>query len=212
MGPTSPSSGPTNLCIPEEYSANPMSLLQLFPGSCDGSILILDDTDLHFTTNIASFFDPSQIVATTSRLEFDIFDPKLSDVRILWGLNHPYQPMICKTAGSLVPWGEITTILWFPNLESPIREVDAETKHFRTFFEYLSIRSIADGLHRVRLILTMNNVIFSQLQVTVKCCLWLIQAIFPRPFDTARGGLEHDPPTSRGKILKNIFYNNIPTC
>lgn len=58
-------------------------------------------------------------------------------------------------------------MLWFPNLESYSENLDRQKLLLQNFFEYLSIRILAGALYEVRVILTMNNIRFSQLQVII---------------------------------------------
>lgn len=178
MGPPGSSSSSTE-CLPEDSKAKAESLLQLFPTSSDGCILILDDTDLHFSSTFASFFDPSRIVATTSLSETAIFESSLEGVKILWGLHHPYQTIVTNAGNNSVHWNEIDSVLWFPNFgnsDDELTEVQRMLLH--NFFEYLAIRILADGLEDLQVILTMNNVRFSHLEVitdaisSIKSCFF----------------------------------------
>ncbi|KAJ6390483.1 hypothetical protein OIU77_024652 [Salix suchowensis] len=84
-------------CMPEDGGVNAASLMRFLPTSSDGRALLLDGTDLRFCNR------------------------SLTDIRIMWGLHHPYQ-----------------TIISTPS---------------------------ADALYEVQVILTMNNIKFSLLQV-----------------------------------------------
>ncbi|KAF3436447.1 hypothetical protein FNV43_RR23539 [Rhamnella rubrinervis] len=152
-------------CLPEEGDAKTASLLQLFPTSSDGVILLLDDTDLRFSSNLAGHFDSSKIISTTCLSETSIFDSSLAGVRILWGLYHPYQTIISKAGENLIPWTKIKCALWFPNFESYGEDVDRQRTLLQSFFQYMATRILADALYGVQVILTMNNIRFSLLEV-----------------------------------------------
>lgn len=154
-----------NICLPEDNAMNSASLLNLFPKSSNRSILILDDTDLHFSSCFACHYDPSKIISTTSLSETTFAEPSLTGVRILWGLYHPYQTIIAKAGRSLIPWNEIQCILWFPCFDSYGEDLDGKKKALQNFFQYLAFRILADDLQEVQVIITMNNIRFSQLQV-----------------------------------------------
>ncbi|TQE00359.1 hypothetical protein C1H46_014086 [Malus baccata] len=162
-GPPIPSPSST-LCIPEGGEAEATSLLQLFPTS-DGCILVLDDTNLEFSSNLAKFCDPSTVVSTTSLSDTTIFDPSLTGVKILWGLQHPYETIVSKEGENQIPWNEVKCVLWFPDFDSYSENLDRQKILLRNFFEYLAIRMLTDALYKVRVVLTMNNIRFSQLQV-----------------------------------------------
>ncbi|XP_015892017.2 DExH-box ATP-dependent RNA helicase DExH8 [Ziziphus jujuba] len=153
------------LCLQEEGNAKTASLLQLFPTSSYERILLLDDIDLHFTSNFARHFDPAKIICTTCLSETSIFDSSLEDVTILWGLYNPYQAIISKLGANRIPWRCIKCVLWFPNFESYGENLDRQRILLQSFFEYMAIRILADALNVVQVILTMNNLRFSQLEV-----------------------------------------------
>lgn len=156
-------SGP---CLPEENQPDATLLLQLLPLQ-DGRILLLDDIDLYFSSNIACFFDPSRIVSTSPLSETFISNPSLKDARVFWGLQHPYETIICKDERNPIPWNEVKCVLWFPNLAQYSENLDEQKHLLQKFFEYLAIRVLADTLYEVRVIITMDNFRFSQLQVFI---------------------------------------------
>lgn len=162
-----------NICLPEDDAVNPASLLNLFPKSTNRSILILDDTDLHFSSCLACYYDPSKIISTTYLSETTITEPSLKGARILWGLDHPYQTIIAKAGQTPIPWNEVQCVLWFPCFNSYGEDLDGQKHILQNFFEYLAIRILADDLFEVQVILTMNNIRFSQLQV-IACDLNLL--------------------------------------
>lgn len=151
-------------CLPENDGVNAEYFLDLFPAS-NGSILVLDDTDLHFSSHLARYSDPSKIISTTCLSETTICEPSLSGVRILWGLCHPYETIIAKEGQNPIPWNEVQSVLWFPSFDSFGEDLDGQKHLVRNFFEYLAIRLLADELHEMQVIITMSNIRFSQLQV-----------------------------------------------
>lgn len=157
------------LCLPEDGDAKAASLLRLFPTTSDGCILLLDDTDLHFSSNFARHFDPSKIVATTSLSHTSIFQSNLEKFQIFWDLYHPFQTIISKKRKNPIPWNEVECVLWFPNFGSSSEHIEPQRVLLQNFFEYLAIRILADALNEVQVILTMNNIRFSHLEVIILC-------------------------------------------
>lgn len=168
----------SSFCLPEDGKATAISLLKLFATSSDGYLLLLDDTNLHFTSNLASFYEPSKIISTTCLSDTSIFNPSLTGVKILWGLHHPYQTIISKEGENQIPWTEVKYVLWFPNLDSYSENLDRQKTLLQNFFEYLAIRMLGDALEEVRVILTMNNIRFSQLQVIVNAAKFFSSCVF----------------------------------
>lgn len=155
----------SNVCQPEADHADASSLLRLFGTSSVGYILLLDDANMHFTSNLANHCKPSRIISTTSLTETSICDPLLTDVRIIWGLHHPYQTIISNKGENPIPWNEVKIVLWFPYLDSHSDNLDVQKILVQNFFEYLAIRILGDTLFEVKIILAMNNIKFSQLEV-----------------------------------------------
>ncbi|KAF8006731.1 hypothetical protein BT93_K0902 [Corymbia citriodora subsp. variegata] len=170
-------------CIPENGNADPARLIQLFPFADDGNILILDDTNFHFTSNIARCYDPLRMVATTHLLESSVSNPSLTDVKIMWGLHHPYETIIGRSAESQVLWKSVKCVLWFPDFEicEYGNNLEGQRTFMKIFFEYLAIRLLANAICEMPVILTMNNLRFSKLQVEKlgRSCFFFLTDSFP---------------------------------
>ncbi|KAH1073980.1 hypothetical protein J1N35_026308 [Gossypium stocksii] len=198
----------SNVCQPEADHADASSLLQLFGTSSVGYILLLDDANMHFTSNLANHCKPSRIISTTSLTETSICDPLLTDVRILWGLHHPYQTIISNKGENPIPWNEVKIVLWFPYLDSHSDNLDAQKILVQNFFEYLAIRILGDTLFEVKIILAMNNIKFSQLEVEKlarECFFFLTES---SPFDEASFGELLDTVTVNKPMLmpRSVSY------
>lgn len=167
MGITPSSRNGSSLCLPEEEVTDFSSLLHLFPTNSDGYILILDDTEFRFSPNIARYYDPSSIICTTSLAGGSINDLSLTGIKILSGLSHPHQTLINEECETYIPWNQVKCVLWFPVFDGCGGDLKVEKSLLQTFFEYLAIRILADALFEVQVILTMNNIRFSQLQVLI---------------------------------------------
>ena len=152
-------------CLPEDGDADAVLLLQFFPNALGGRVLVLDDTDLHFTINLAHKFNPFKIISTTCLPNISICDPSLTAVKILWGLREPYKAIISTEGENPIPWNEVECILWFPNFESYGGNLEGQKNLIQKFFECLAVRILADAMYQVQVILTMKNIRFSQLQV-----------------------------------------------
>ncbi|KAK8570233.1 hypothetical protein V6N13_002928 [Hibiscus sabdariffa] len=194
----SASSNGSIVCLPEVDHADASSLLQLLATSSDdGYILLLDDASMHFTSNLANYCKPSRIISTTSLTETSICDPLLTDVRILWGLHHPYQTIISNAGENQIPWNEVKFVLWLPYLDGHSENLDAQKFLVQNFFEYLAIRILGDALFEIKIILSMNNIKFSQLEVEklARESFFFLTESFP--FDEA----------SLGELLDTVTVN-----
>ncbi|XP_019441751.1 PREDICTED: DExH-box ATP-dependent RNA helicase DExH8 isoform X1 [Lupinus angustifolius] len=205
-----------NACLPEDNDVNAAFLLNLFPDSANRSILILDDTDLHFSSCLARLYDPTKIISTTCLSEITITDPSLTGVRIFWNLYHPDQTVIAKAGKSPIPWNEVQCVLWFPSFNIYGEDLDGQKQLLQNFFEYLAIRILADDLSEVQVIITMNNIRFSQLQVEKlgRDCFFILTKSFA--FDETNLGELHDKvttkrPMSVSKSISYVFSLHPPT-
>lgn len=151
-------------CLPEDDSPDAASFLGLIRTSSDGCVLVLDDTDFHFSRNLCHHCDPTKIICTTSVPQTSIFDNYMLGVRIKWGLSHPYQTILSTGGGDDIPWSQVHCVLWFAKFSNS-KGLEGQQSLLQEFFEYLAIRILGDTLYRVRVILTMNSLRFSQLQV-----------------------------------------------
>ncbi|WCJ21314.1 DExH-box ATP-dependent RNA helicase DExH8 [Euphorbia peplus] len=217
LGPSIPlfSSSP---CLPEEDDddVNSASLLQIFPTSSDGCILLFDDTDLHFSSNFARHYDPAKIVSTSGLTEATITAASLTGIRVLWGLEHPYQTIFGSGQNNRIPWSEVKCALWFLSLDDHSENFEEEKILVRNFFEYLAIRIIADSLYELQVIIVMNNIRFSQLQVEKlgREGFFFLRGSFP--FDELSfGGLSDTmrskKPMTPSKPISYVFDLHPPT-
>lgn len=152
-------------CLPEDDRANPASFLQLLPTASDGCILLLDDNDMRFTLSLIPHIDPHKIISTTRLSTTSIYDTLLTGVITLWGMPHPCHPIISNVGKRLFLWSGIKCVLWFPDLEEYSEDLYRQKNLVKNFFEYMAIRILGDSLYEVRVIVTMNNIQFSQMQV-----------------------------------------------
>ncbi|KAB5515886.1 hypothetical protein DKX38_026534 [Salix brachista] len=207
LGP-SLSSFSSTPCMPEDGAVNAASLLRFLPTTSDGCVLLLDDTNLHFSSNLARHYDPCKIISTTCMSDTVMFDRTLMGIRILWGLRHPYQTIISTPGGSPIPWNEVKCILWLPDFDSYSENLERQKTFVQDFFEYLALRILADALSEVQVILTMNNIKFSQLQVEKlgRDSFFFLGESFP--FDEASFGHLSNTATTRKRMMasKPISY------
>ncbi|KAL6564190.1 hypothetical protein OROMI_015640 [Orobanche minor] len=159
-----PSNSESSLCSPEGGYTDAESLLQFFPDPSDGCVLLLDDIDLHFSLNLVRQYNPSSIISTTSQTNAFPLDPSLIGISVLWGLSHPFETIMSRDGDNVVPWNDIRCVLWFPRFNDDDGEGLLRSR-VQAFFDYLAIRILANALHDVQVILTMNNIRFSRLQV-----------------------------------------------
>ncbi|GMH20442.1 hypothetical protein Nepgr_022283 [Nepenthes gracilis] len=205
------------LCTVEDDNVDASALAKFFNGTVDdGSILILDDTDLHFSANFSQYCDPSKIICTTSLPETSIFDPSLSGVKIMWGLQYPCQSYIFKGDGDPIPWNEVKCVLWFPSFGSYGDDLEGQKRLLQIFFEYLAIQILANTLCEVHVVVTMNNIRFSLLQVEKlgRDSFFFLKESFP--FDESSFGLVPDAlGTNRPLVISrpiSYVFDCHPPC
>ncbi|GAB4829880.1 hypothetical protein Ancab_019526 [Ancistrocladus abbreviatus] len=119
----------------------------------------------------------------------------------MWGLRHPYQIFISEAEGDSIPWNDIKCVLWFPYFASYEENLEGQKRLMQNFFEYLAIRILASTLYEVQVIVTMNNIRFSQLQVEKlgRDCFFFFAESFP--FDESRFGEVPDSMTTKKPMV-----------
>lgn len=216
MGTIPSSRNALSLCQPEEEVTDFSSLLHLFPTSSDGNILILDDTDFRFSSNIARYYDASSIICTTSLAGDSINDPSLMGIKILSNLSDPYQTVINTEGESYIPWNQVKCVLWFPFSEGCGEDLEVEKGVLQSFFQSLAMRILADSLFEVQVILTMNNIRFSQLQTEKlgRDSFFFLKESFA--YDESRFGALSDTVTVKrpmlvSKAVSYVFFLQPPS-
>ncbi|CAH9081302.1 unnamed protein product [Cuscuta europaea] len=190
-------------CLPENQDADNGSHLRLFPTSSDGCILVLDDIDLYFSSNLAYHYNPSSIISTTSHKDESTLGKWPTGVRVLWGLSHPHQTILPSSTESAIPWNDVKCLLWFPKFDN---ENWVEQKNIlQDFFKYLAIRMLSDALYNVKVIITMNNIRFSHFQVEKLAREYFFFLRESFPFNQARLGNFWD-----GVINKRAMQLSVP--
>ncbi|XP_022155283.1 DExH-box ATP-dependent RNA helicase DExH8 isoform X2 [Momordica charantia] len=190
----------STLCLPEDEAAHASTFEKYFPKS-EGCILVMDDSGFQFSSNLARHCDPSKIICTTSLPHSSTYDASLNDARKFWDLSDPYETIISKAGKNLIPWYEVKCIMWFPRFASSKENLDIEKILLQKFFDLLAIRMLADSLHGVSVVLTMNNIRFSQLQVEKlgRYSFFLLTESFP--YDEASFGELPDKVTTKKPML-----------
>ncbi|KAG1371262.1 hypothetical protein COCNU_16G003560 [Cocos nucifera] len=158
-------------CSEEDENASSHSFLQLLPGIANDHVLILNDKDLYFSSNLSCHYDPSKIIVTN--------------------------PNPCSSESDCV-----SNVI--------------QQNLLKNFFEYLAIRIFADTLYDVRVIVTMNNIRFAQLEVEKlarECFFYLIRSF---PFDESSFGKFSDlsgstRPMQVSKPISYVFNMHPPT-
>ncbi|RZC79589.1 hypothetical protein C5167_003822 [Papaver somniferum] len=216
--PTMSSTISPNFCMPESELPDAACFLRLLPSTPDGCILVLDDNDLHFSSSLSNHGVPAKII-TTSVPDDSTTDNSLSGVKVLHGLSHPYGTIISGAGENSIPWKKVHCVLWFASFQ--LRKTNTESVEkqrilLKQFFEYLAIRTLADFLYDMPVVLTMNNVRFSQLQVEklARDSFFFLQESFP--FDESSFGAFSDvvpmsKPMMVSRPISYVFYICPPT-
>lgn len=196
------------LCATEQLEVDAESLVRLFPRTEDGHILLLDDVDLHFASSISEYFDPSKIISTTSLPEASLFDPSLPGVKVIGGVHHPQQILSGKANEDVIPWHEVKCVLWFPDFGPLGDNVEAQKSLVQNFFECLAVRILAATLYGMHVVIIMNNVRFSLLQVEKlgRDSFFFLTESFP--FDESSFGMAPDMYNTKKAMVvsRSIVY------
>uniref|UniRef100_A0A1D1ZBL2 Zinc finger CCCH domain-containing protein 4 n=1 Tax=Anthurium amnicola TaxID=1678845 RepID=A0A1D1ZBL2_9ARAE len=177
-GPHS-SFGTASVCLREDETSSADTFVRLLPAMGNGCILVLNDNDLKFSSNLSMHYDPSNIIVTVSNSRTSDVEAPSTGLTVIWGVSHP-SSLILETQGKLsIPWNEVKFILWFADTGSGGAELHYQ--YLPRFFEYLAIRLLAEAMHDVRVVIIMNNNKFAQLQVEKlgRECFFFLTQSFP---------------------------------
>lgn len=199
----------------EDGNASSHSFLQLLPGTLDGRVLVLNDKDLYFSSNLSCHYDPSKIIVANPNPYSSESDSLSNGMTILWNVGQTCQ-LIMETKEVPIPWRQVKCVLWFADMVAG--DASIHYNLLQKFFEYLAIRILADTLYDVRVIVTMNNIRFAQLQVEKlagECFFFLIRSF---PFDESSFGKFSDVsgttstrPMQMSKPISYVFDMHPPT-
>lgn len=176
----------SSICWQENEIPSADSFLQLLPVAADGLILVMNDKQLLFSSNLSMYYHPSKIIVTTPHPYDSNLDNLSSEVTVLWDVIDFCHSIIETKEKIPIPWGNVKTVLWFPELEDD--EGKPQFSLLQSFFGFLAVRFLVDTLCNVRVILTMNNIRFSLLKVEKlarECFFFLTQSF---PFDSSTFG------------------------
>ncbi|RRT59829.1 hypothetical protein B296_00024865 [Ensete ventricosum] len=150
----------SSLCLQEDASTLAYSLLELLPSRINDYVLILNEKDLCFSSNLSQWYDPHKIVATTHR-PYSESELSSSGIKILWNIALPWQSIL-KAQELPISWRQVKCVLWFADIKD-----DATGEHnlLQNFFHYLAVRMLADALYDMHVIITINNMKFALLQM-----------------------------------------------
>ncbi|RWW50937.1 hypothetical protein BHE74_00042760 [Ensete ventricosum] len=167
----------SSLCLQEDASTLAYSLLELLPSRINDYVLILNDKDLCFSSNLSQWYDPHKIVATTHR-PYSESELSSSGIKILWNIALPWQSIL-KAQEFPISWRQVKCVLWFADIKD-----DATGEHnlLQNFFHYLAVRMLADALYDMHVIITINNMKFALLQPASTPCCRTCDATFRAPF------------------------------
>ncbi|XP_058076556.1 DExH-box ATP-dependent RNA helicase DExH8 isoform X4 [Magnolia sinica] len=212
-GTTAPIHDSPSYCLPEDEVAEAALLLDLLPTTGDGCILVIDDTNLHFSSNLSHHCNPTSIVATTSK-PYSSSDASAMGLTVL--SCDPLHSIITNEGEITIPWREVLCALWFAQFTVDDEDFDVQRRLVQKFFEFLAIRILADTLYDVQVIITMNNSRFAQLQVERlgRECFFFLSESFP--FDESTFGEFSDRnstkrPLTVSRPVSYVFNMQPPT-
>lgn len=185
-GPRLLSDPAANTCFQEEANSADF-LLQLLPSATDdGCVLVLNDKNLHFTSNLSLYFNPTKIIAASAHPDSSCINAFPTGVRVLWNVNQPCQSITEKEGNNCIPWKEVNAVLWFADYDA--EDSEKQYRWLQNFFELLAVQILADGLFNIRPIIVMNNNRFSQCQVEkmARDCFFFLRE--SAPFDESSFG------------------------
>uniref|UniRef100_A0A7N0U8I5 RNA helicase n=1 Tax=Kalanchoe fedtschenkoi TaxID=63787 RepID=A0A7N0U8I5_KALFE len=178
----------SSICMPEDRRVNSAQMLRFFPKTAAECVLLLDESNLHFSSylsregsNFTIFTPIAPPKATTSSRLFD-------SVRILWSSHNSGQSTVTYLEHDIILWDKVKSVFWFPTFDSCGNNKEEEKNLVKIFFQDMALKMLRDSMFTIRLIITMNNIRFSQIQVEkwARNCFFFLGESFP--FDESNFG------------------------
>eukprot|EP01018_Ginkgo_biloba_P006189 Gb_19793 [translate_table: standard] len=162
----------------EDEVPSAASLLQLLPkiGEDDQKcILLFGESDFNFASNLALQYEAFKIIVATMKSKPDNMNRESPacthldrlynlGVKILWNTN-PIQFVRPSNENGNVPWSKVQCVLWTVTSSGNDEEMEIQKGLIKQFFAFLAIRFVTGDLCDVRVILTMYNSRYAQLQM-----------------------------------------------
>lgn len=152
------------LCSPEESGGRETYdiFLHLLPAASEGCILILNDNHLQITSTLAQHLDPHKLIVSKPDQPSEVNSSlngltEVSETSLPWSLNTETKEE------DRIPWFQVRCILWFSDFD--VDEVEKHHNLLKKFFQCLAIKFLA-GRPPHCVIITMNNLRFSQIEVS----------------------------------------------
>ncbi|MQM01561.1 hypothetical protein Taro_034320, partial [Colocasia esculenta] len=187
------SSFDTSVCSRENETPSVHTFLNFLPAFGTGCVLVLNDADMKFSSNLSRVYDPSNVIVVTSNSNVSTVGPSSEGLTLVHNMSdrHPCSFIIHTQGKDSIAWSKVKCILWFADTGSD----GAQDHHhgLKGFFEHLAVRLLAEAFYDVRAIIIMNNDKFAQAQVEKlarECFFFLVRSF---PFDeTSLGKFAED--------------------
>lgn len=156
-----------SLCRPEDRRENSEQLLRFFPKSAAECILLLDDSNLHFSSYESHLDNTFKIVTPMTLADATLPSRLFEHVKIVWSCGNSGQSIILNSENDTIVWDRVRSVLWFPTFNRFGDNKDDQKDLVKNFFQDMALRILQDSLFDIRIVITMNNIRFSQLQVSL---------------------------------------------
>ncbi|KAJ0979801.1 hypothetical protein J5N97_015275 [Dioscorea zingiberensis] len=198
-GPISPS-----ICLQENEIPSAYPFLQLLPAAA-GCILVMNDKNLLFSSNLSKYYNPSNILVTTPQPYVPGLDTLPSEVEVFWNVISFCNSIVAPKEEVPLPWAKVQTVLWFAEIEDDEGNIQLSLQNF---FAFLAIRILAETLQNVQVILIMNNIKFAQFQVEklARECFFFLTQSFPYDTNTFGKISDTDKAVKRMQVSLPITY------
>nr|CAB3476753.1 unnamed protein product [Digitaria exilis] len=153
----------SGICSQEGRRATSLCCTRLFPADGDGHILILNDKNLQFSSNLSQYYDACKIVAGTPGLQSLESYSVPKGLKILQNLADPSSLITAREHKLSVPWTKLKRVFWFADFDN--EESAGEQVLLQKFFESIAIKILSERLSDLQVILIMKNTRYIQLQV-----------------------------------------------
>ncbi|CAM8987819.1 unnamed protein product [Rhodiola kirilowii] len=194
----------SSLCKPEDRRANYAQMLRFFPKAAAECILLLDESNLHFSSYVSHLADNFKIFTPTTLPKATYSSRIFNSARVLWSSHNSGEAIIPNLDHDTILWDKVRSILWFPTFDSCDPNKEEQKNLVKIFFQDMALRILRDSLFNIRIIVTMNNIRFSQIQVEkwARNCFFFLGESFP--FDESTFGELQDKITFKKDMVNPL--------
>ncbi|KAJ3693726.1 hypothetical protein LUZ60_009206 [Juncus effusus] len=145
-----------NISSPYSFSA---ALLKNTTENNNNHVLVLQDKDLYLSLSLSKYLNPHKIITVTPLEYSSSLSCQAEGVKVIWAVKSFFS----NKGLSSLDWGQIGCVVHCTDFKAG--DLERERREVRELFEFVCVKVLSCNLENFRVVLTMNNTRFAQIQV-----------------------------------------------